>query len=228
MSNKLMVRAGAAAALGALAVATTAVAQNGAPPVNVRGTVVSFSGNALKVKSREGKAVDVALPTGWRLSSVANTTLESIKPGDFVGIASVPNAKGDRALEVLVFPPELKGAGEGSYGWDLKPKSNMTNASVSNLVKGVNGRTVTLTYGGQQKTITIPERTPDRDDRARNEQRPEARRRRLRLGEHGERRAHRSPGGRGQERRRSAHVMRRPVLAGPAPLAFPAAHPRQH
>lgn len=160
MSNKLMVRAGAAAALGALAVATTAVAQNGAPPVNVRGTVVSFSGNALKVKSREGKAVDVALPTGWRLSSVANTTLESIKPGDFVGIASVPNAKGDRALEVLVFPPELKGAGEGSYGWDLKPKSNMTNASVSNLVKGVNGRTVTLTYGGQQKTITIPERTP--------------------------------------------------------------------
>ncbi len=160
MSNKLMVRAGAAAALGALAVATTAVAQNGAPPVNVRGTVVSFSGNALKVKSREGKVVDVALPTGWRLSSVANTTLESIKPGDFVGIASVPDAKGDRALEVLVFPPELKGAGEGSYGWDLKPKSNMTNASVSNLVKVVNGRTVTLTYGGQQKTITIPERTP--------------------------------------------------------------------
>jgi hypothetical protein len=55
----------------------------------------------------------------------------------------------------------LKGMGEGSYGWDLKPKSSMTNASVTNVVKGVHGNTVTLSYnGGQQKTITIPPSAP--------------------------------------------------------------------
>lgn len=162
MSNKLVVRVAAAAAgaLAALAMSTVAVAQDRAPPANVRGTVVSFSGNALKVKSREGKIVDVTLATGWQLSGVAQASLESIKPGDYVGIASMPNAKGERALEVVIFPPALRGAGEGSYGWDLKPHSNMTNASVSDLVKGVNGRTVTLTYNGQQKTITIPEQAP--------------------------------------------------------------------
>jgi hypothetical protein len=37
----------------------------------------------------------------------------------------------DGALEVLIFPPALKGSGEGSYGWDLKPNSSMTNATVA-------------------------------------------------------------------------------------------------
>lgn len=140
--------------------ATAAPAQN-APRTNLRGTVVSQKGSSLKVKSREGKIVDVTLADGWKISSLARSSLASIKPGDFVGIASMPNANGDRALEVLIFPPALKGLGEGSYGWDLKPKSSMTNASVTNLVKSVNGQTVTLSYnGGQQKKIAIPQNAP--------------------------------------------------------------------
>ncbi len=161
MTKTLLLCAGIAAATAcATLVATSASAQN-APHTNLRGTVVSRSGNALKVKSREGKIVDVALADGWKISSLARSSLASVKPGDFVGIASLPNAKGDRALEVLIFPPALKGLGEGSYGWDLKPKSSMTNASVTNLVKGIHGNTVTLSYnGGQQKTITIPPSAP--------------------------------------------------------------------
>ena len=55
----------------------------------------------------------------------------------------------------------MKGTGEGSYPWDLKPKSTMTNATVSNAVKDVDGRTVTLSYsGGQEKKIAIPDGTP--------------------------------------------------------------------
>jgi hypothetical protein len=54
----------------------------------------------------------------------------------------------------------MKGTGEGSYPWDLKPKSTMTNATVSNAVKEVDGRTVTLTYRGGEKKISIPDGTP--------------------------------------------------------------------
>ena len=163
MLKNLMLRTAivVAGACFTLATASVAGAQNGSPAVHLRGTVVSYDGKTLKMKSREGQSVDVALADGWKISSVANASLESVKPGDFVGIASLPKADGDHALEVLIFPPALKGAGEGSYGWDLKPHSSMTNASVTNLVKGVNGRTITLSYnGGQQKTITIPEGTP--------------------------------------------------------------------
>ncbi|WP_454857609.1 hypothetical protein [Rhizobium binxianense] len=128
---------------------------------NIRGSIVSYGGSTLTVKTREGDTVDVALAEGWQVSSVANAKVTDIKPGDFVGIASLPKKDGgDGALEVLIFPPALKGAGEGSYGWDLKPDSSMTNATVADAVKGVDGRTVTVSYQGKEKKISIPEGTP--------------------------------------------------------------------
>src|SRR3954453_8053276 len=129
--------------------------------VHVRGRIVSYGGSVLKVKTREGDTVDVALADDWKLASVANAKVTDIKPGDFVGIASLPKAGGgDGALEVLIFPPSMKGAGEGSYGWDLKPDSSMTNATVADAVKDVDGRTVTVTYHGKEKKIAIPDGTP--------------------------------------------------------------------
>ncbi|TAU82585.1 hypothetical protein [Rhizobium leguminosarum] len=129
--------------------------------IHVRGSIVAYSGSALTVKTREGETVDVTLADGWKLASVANAAVTDIKPGDFVGIASLPSAGGgDGALEVLIFPPAMKGAGEGSYGWDLKPDSSMTNATVADAVKGVDGRTVTVSYHGKEKKIAIPDGTP--------------------------------------------------------------------
>ncbi|MFL5018232.1 MAG: hypothetical protein ACJ8EW_18970 [Rhizobium sp.] len=129
--------------------------------IHVRGSIVDYSGSALKVKTREGETVNVTLADGWKLASVANAAVTDIKPGDFVGIASLPSAGGgDGALEVLIFPTAMKGAGEGSYGWDLKPNSSMTNATVADAVKGVDGRTVTVSYLGKEKKIAIPDGTP--------------------------------------------------------------------
>jgi hypothetical protein len=158
---KNLIRATAfAAGVFALAAGSSALAEQ-APQIHVRGSVVSFSGTALKVKSREGKLVDVEIAKGAMVTSVANASLAAVKAGDYLGIASMANAKGDHALEVLIFPPALKGAGEGSFSWDLKPHSSMTNASVTSLVKGVNGHTVSLAYGnGGQKTINVPDSAP--------------------------------------------------------------------
>lgn len=132
-----------------------------AEQIRVRGSIISFSGAALKVKTRDGKTVDVTLAEGWMLSSVARAAVTDIKPGDFVGIASLPKADGgDGALEALIFPPALKGTGEGSYGWDLKPNSSMTNATVADAVKGIDGQTVTVSYHGKEKKIAIADGTP--------------------------------------------------------------------
>jgi hypothetical protein len=132
-----------------------------APPVHVRGSIVAYTGSNLKVKTREGETVDVALADDWKVAGVAKAQVADIKPGDFVGIASLPKADGgDGALEVLIFPPAMKGTGEGSYGWDLKPDSSMTNATVADAVKDVDGRTVTVNYHGKEKKIAIPDGTP--------------------------------------------------------------------
>ena len=54
----------------------------------------------------------------------------------------------------------MKGTGEGSFAWDLKPNSSMTNATVADAVKSVDGHTVTVTYQGKEKKIAIPDGTP--------------------------------------------------------------------
>jgi len=129
--------------------------------VHVRGTVVDLDGSTLKVATREGKTQAVTFAKGWVLSGVARAAIADIKPGDFVGIASRATANGgDGALEVLIFPPELKGAGEGSHSWDLRPHSSMTNATVADAVTDVAGRTVTVSYHGKKKKISIPDGTP--------------------------------------------------------------------
>lgn len=149
-------------AIAALALPSLALAEgNPQDKVNVRGQILGLSGNALQVKSRDGKTVTVTLAEGFRVAGVARASVADIKPGNFVGIASLPKAEGgDGALEVLIFPAAMKGTGEGSYAWDLKPNSNMTNATVANAVKDVDGHTVTVTYHGKEKKIAIPEGTP--------------------------------------------------------------------
>jgi hypothetical protein len=153
-----------AASLVALAIVVPAASSAAGPAdasVRVRGTVVARSGDQLDVKSREGNLVTIKLKQGWTANGVAGATISDIKQGDYVGIASLPKAQGgDGALEVVIFPSAMKGMGEGSFGWDLKPESSMTNATVSNAVKSVDGSVVTVTYHGQEKKISIPAGTP--------------------------------------------------------------------
>lgn len=127
--------------------------------VRVRGTIESLNGDTLTVKTREGSDATVALKSGWKVAGIAS--VDDIKVGDFVGVASLPKGTGpDGAIEVLIFPAAMKGTGEGSRPWDVQPNSSMTNATVSNAVKAVDGHTITLTYQGKEKTISIAEGTP--------------------------------------------------------------------
>jgi hypothetical protein len=146
---------------GGLIAATIGVSAHAADQLRVRGTVESLDGNTLSIKTREGTDTKITLKDGWKVSSVAKASVNDIKEGDFVGVASLPTAEGgDGALEVLIFPAAMKGTGEGSYAWDLKPNSSMTNATVANAVKSVDGHTITVTYKGGQKKIAIADSTP--------------------------------------------------------------------
>jgi hypothetical protein len=143
--------------LGASLVGATA-----ADNVRVRGTVSKLDGSTLTVKTREGKTDAIKLGDGWKISGVAKAAAGDIKVGDFLGVVSAPAADGSAgALEVVIFPAAMKGAGEGDRPWDLKPNSRMTNGTVANQVTGVNGPTLTLSYqNGQEKKISIPGGTP--------------------------------------------------------------------
>ncbi|OWV67262.1 hypothetical protein ATY76_15280 [Rhizobium sp. R339] len=150
----------AAGGFAALALSQAAYSQDG-ERIRLRGAIESLSGDKLVVKTRDGSDATIALKAGWKVSGVKQASVEDIKPGDFVGVASLPKGSGpDGAIEVLIFPASMKGTGEGNRPWDAQPNSQMTNATVSNAVKSVDGHTITLTYQGKEKTITIADATP--------------------------------------------------------------------
>ncbi len=145
---------------GAGLVSVPAFAQSSGPVTHVRGTVESLSGDMLKVKSRDGSDVDVKLAPNWSVLQVAPEAFSAIKKGDFVGIATTGPEDHEVAQEILVFPPSMKGAGEGHYPWDLEPGSMMTNATITGDVAQSNGRELTLTYKGGQTEIQAPPQVP--------------------------------------------------------------------
>jgi hypothetical protein len=148
--------------LGAVAAFdTTGLAASAADNVRVRGTVDAFEGSTLTVKTREGATEAIVLAAGWKISGIAPASASDIKVGDFLGVASAPTADGSSgALEVVIFPAALRGAGEGDRPWDLQPGSSMTNGTVGDEVTGVDGPTITLTYQGGERKVAIPASTP--------------------------------------------------------------------
>lgn len=158
--NSRIFAALAAGGLVVLALSQAVEAQDG-QRVRVRGAIESLSGDRLVVKTREGGDATITLKAGWKVGGIRKASVEDIKPGDFVGVASLPKGNGpDGAIEVLIFPASMKGTGEGNRPWDAQPNTQMTNATVSNAVKSVEGHTITLTYQGKEKTITIADATP--------------------------------------------------------------------
>ena len=67
---------------------------------------------------------------------------------------------GIEALEVVVFPEERRGTGEGHYAWDLLPDSSMTNATVAAVAESSSGREVNLVYKDGTKKVTVPAGVP--------------------------------------------------------------------
>ncbi|MGF6414646.1 hypothetical protein [Paraburkholderia sp. MM5482-R1] len=154
-------RALAVPALAAALLATTfAASAQTAAPTGVRGTVTSLSGDLLKVHTRNGQDVDVKLAADTPIRGVTLANVSDIKPDSYVGTAAIPQPDGTlKALEVHVFPPSMRGSGEGHRPWDLGANSTMTNGTVGSLLVS-NGRTITVKYKDGEKKIVIPQDVP--------------------------------------------------------------------
>jgi hypothetical protein len=104
--------------------------------MRIRGTITGLEGNMLSVKSRDGKDLRINLANNLAVSGTKAITLADIKPGDFVGSATVKRPDGTLvALQVQLFPAALRGVvPEGHLPWDLEPGSMMTNATLTAVV----------------------------------------------------------------------------------------------
>jgi hypothetical protein len=138
-----------------------AIAQQPPTPTRVRGTIEGVDGDLLVVKSRSGEDVKLHLTSEARVVGIIRISLADIKPGSFIGTTTVPGADGrQNAVEVHVFPEDMRGTGEGSRPYDLKPNSTMTNATVAEQVAGNDGQTLMIKYKDGEKKVTVGPDTP--------------------------------------------------------------------
>jgi hypothetical protein len=151
------------AAIAAVAAsALSAIAQQSPTPSRVRGTIEAVDGDVLAVKSRSGQDVRLHMTGDIRLVGIIKISLADIKVVSFIGTTTVPGPDGiPTAVEVHVFPENMRGTGEGSRPYDLLPKSSMTNATVDRTVAAANdGQSLTLKYKDGEKKVLIGPDTP--------------------------------------------------------------------
>jgi hypothetical protein len=138
-----------------------AIAQQPPSPTRVRGTIERVDGDVLSVKSRGGEDVKLRMTGDMRLVGIIKISLADIKLGSFIGTTTVPGPDGrQNAVEVHVFPEDMRGTGEGTRPYDLRPNSTMTNATVAETVAGNDGQTLMIKYKDGEKKVVVGPDTP--------------------------------------------------------------------
>ncbi len=177
--------------LGLALAATTllSTAALAATPERIRGTVSSIGNGSLVVHTTAGTDVTVGLGGSTKYNKVVKADLSKVDKDSYIGTATKEVGGKLIALEVLVFPSAMRGAGEGHYGWDRIPdttlagggnasstmtngtvsavsaaggtaNSTMTNGTVSSASANGGAKTLTVTYKGGEQTILVPPTAP--------------------------------------------------------------------
>lgn len=107
----------------------------------IRGTVTAISGDMLTVHTTTGEELPIAIGGDTKYLGVVKASLDNVEQGAYIGTATKSVGGMEVALEVVVFPPAMKGTGDGHYPWDKLPDttlsggaktdSTMTNGSVT-------------------------------------------------------------------------------------------------
>jgi hypothetical protein len=144
-----------------MATSLAATAQQPPAPTRVRGTIEKVDGEVLSVKSRSGDDVKLRMTGDVRVVGIVKISLADVKLGSFIGTTTVPGPDGrQNAVEIHVFPEDMRGTGEGSRPYDLRPNSTMTNATVAETVAGNDGQNLLIKYKDGEKKVVVGPDTP--------------------------------------------------------------------
>ena len=135
-------------ATSALSVAAVAAPQ----PDRVRGSVVSVTSDSMVVHPATGSDITVALGSDTHYALVVKSALADIEKGSYIGTATKGSGSYLVALEVLVFPPALRGTGDGHYAWDKLPDTTLSGGHTT-ASSMTNGNVDTATPAGGVKTV---------------------------------------------------------------------------
>src|SRR5256884_7218221 len=133
-----------------------------AQTMRMSGTIEKADGNVLSLKSSDGTEVKLTLTENAMIIAVVKASMADINEGTFLGSAAMPQPDGSqKALEVHIFPEQMRGTGEGHRPYAPVANSTMTNGTASGApVAGVDGAAMVGKYKGGEKKIVIPPNVP--------------------------------------------------------------------
>jgi Domain of unknown function (DUF5666) len=139
-----------ATALGGFAQAMTTV-------TSVDGTISAVKGDTITLTTADKMQKTISLGPNTLVLMRQVATLDEIKSGDAMGVASRRASDGSlTAISINIFSPELyKVVRKGEF--PMQTGDTMTNALVTKYAKSVQGRMLTMTYAEGTSTITVPE-----------------------------------------------------------------------
>jgi hypothetical protein len=154
-----MIRALAGLLLAAVSAAAIAQAPANAP-VRIRGAIEKMDGQTMMVKTRDGQSVRVRLADNYTVMGISKAAIADLGAGKYIGTTTVGERDGALvALEVHIFPENMRGTGEGHRDMDQRQASKMTNANVADIVNMGKDRVLTVKYQGGEKKILVTQST---------------------------------------------------------------------
>ncbi|WP_280955391.1 hypothetical protein [Beijerinckia sp. GAS462] len=124
---------------------------------NIRGTITSFDGKVIAIKTQDSRDITVDLPETVNVAITRPFTMADVKPGMTLGVTTVVRDDKVVAIDVRPIPPAAP-AGLSSY--DLAPQSTMTNAVLEASVAASGGNELTLNYKTGTVKVLVPPGTP--------------------------------------------------------------------
>ena len=133
-----------------------------AQTMRMSGTIEKADGNVLSLRTSEGVEVKLMLTENAMIVAVVKASMADIKEGTFLGSTAMPQPDGSqKALEVHIFPEQMRGTGEGHRPYAPVPNSTMTNGTAAGAtVADVDGSTMVVKYRDDEKKIVVPPNAP--------------------------------------------------------------------
>jgi hypothetical protein len=119
-----------------------------AAPVDrhIRGRIDSISSDTLVIRTPNAGVVSVRLAPGTHYLRVVRSSLDKVEPGSYIGTATKDIGSTQVALEIMIFPPQMRGLNAGHFPYDRLPDTTLGRAET----------TASMMTNGNVAAVSVP------------------------------------------------------------------------
>src|SRR5271168_2209048 len=112
------------AATAALSIAAIAAPEH----ERLRGIVTAVTGDQVTVHTATGD-VSMSVSGDTKYLTTVHADVKNITADSYIGVAAKDVGGKQVVLDIIIFPPAMKGAAEGHFGWDRMPDTTLTGGA---------------------------------------------------------------------------------------------------